>query len=78
MSGSAQKRSADPLANRKIGRPMMKLTATRNPLASPPLPLALQWLRPGPEPRIDRLIRAGRTGDAAELVAQSIADADRP
>jgi hypothetical protein len=55
---------------------MMKLTATRNPLASPPLPLALQWLRPGPEPRIiDRLIRAG---DAAELVAQLIADADRP
>jgi hypothetical protein len=39
----------------------------------------LQWLRPGPEPRIiDRLIRAGRTGDAAELVAQLIADADRP
>ena len=51
----------------------------RNPLVSPPLIAALQWLRPGPEPRlIHQLIRAGRTSDAAALVERLIADADRP
>jgi hypothetical protein len=47
----------------------------RHPLASP----ALQWLQPGPEPRmINRLIRAGRTADAAALAEFLIIEADRP
>jgi hypothetical protein len=38
----------------------------RNPILSP----ALQWLRPGGEPRIiEQLIRAGRVADAAALDA---------
>jgi hypothetical protein len=51
----------------------------RNPLISPSLMAALQWLRPGPEPRmIDRLIRAGRVADAAALAEMMIIEADRP
>jgi hypothetical protein len=51
----------------------------RNPLASPALMAALQWLRPGPEPRmIDRLIRNGRLADAAALAELLIIEADRP
>jgi hypothetical protein len=52
----------------------------RNPLASPALMLALQWLRPGgSEPgMIDRLVRAGRVADAAALAELLIIEADRP
>jgi hypothetical protein len=51
----------------------------RNPLLSPALMAALQWLRPGSEPRmIDRLIRAGRIADAAALAEMLIIEADRP
>ena len=51
----------------------------RNPLASPALMAALQWLRPGPEPRmIDRLIRNGRLAYAAALAELLIIEADRP
>ena len=51
----------------------------RNPLLSPPLMAALQWLQPGPEPRIlNALIRAGRISDAAALAEMLIAEADRP
>ena len=47
---------------------LLKTTGTRHPLATPSLMAALQWLRPGPEPRtIERLIRAGRLSDAAAL-----------
>jgi hypothetical protein len=53
--------------------------ALRNPLISPALMAALQWLQPGPEPRlIDRLVRAGRVADAAALAEMLIAEADRP
>ena len=64
-----------------MGRTMRHLAnpTIRNPLASPALMSALQWLRPGPEPRlIDPLIRAGRISDAAALAEMLIADADRP
>jgi len=48
----------------------------RNPLASPSLMSALQWLRPCQAPRlIERLIHAGRIADAAALL---IIEADRP
>ena len=58
---------------------MRSSTIIRNPLASPALLAALQWLRPGPEPRtIDRLIRAGRISDAAALAELLIIEADRP
>ena len=51
----------------------------RNPLLSPALMSALQWLHPGPEPRtIDRLVRAGRISDAAALAEMLIIEADRP
>jgi hypothetical protein len=51
----------------------------RNPLISPALMAALQWLQPGPEPRlIDRLIRTGRISDAAALAELLIIEADRP
>jgi len=51
----------------------------RNPILSPALRSALQWLRPGGEPRmIERLIRMGRIADAAALAEMLIADADRP
>jgi len=53
--------------------------STRNPLISPALMSALQWLRPGPEPgMIDRLIRTGRVSDAAALAEMLIIEADRP
>ena len=58
---------------------LLKTTGTRHPLATPSLMAALQWLRPGPEPRtIERLIRAGRIADAAALAEMLIAEADRP
>ena len=58
---------------------MRTSTIIRNPLASPALMAALQWLQPGPEPRmINRLIRAGRTADAAALAELLIIEADRP
>jgi hypothetical protein len=51
----------------------------RNPMASPQLLAALQWLQPSAAPRlIDRLIGTGRISDAAALAEQMIADADRP
>ena len=51
----------------------------RNPLLSPPLMAALQWLQPGPEPRIlNALIRTGRVSDAAALAEMLIIEADRP
>jgi hypothetical protein len=59
----------------------MALTSNtlRNPLASPALMSALQWLRPGSEPRmIERLIHAGRVADAAALAELLIIEADRP
>jgi hypothetical protein len=57
----------------------MKRPEFRNPLISPALMAALQWLQPGPEPRmIERLIRTGRTADAAALAEILIIEADRP
>jgi hypothetical protein len=57
----------------------LKTSGMRHPLASPSLMFALQWLRPGPEPRtIERLIRAGRAADAAALAELLIIEADRP
>jgi hypothetical protein len=59
----------------------MALTSNtlRNPLLSPALLAALQWLQPGPEPgMIDRLIRTGRISDAAALAEMLIVEADRP
>ena len=51
----------------------------RNPLVSPALLAALQWLQPGPEPRmIARLICAGRISDAAALAELLVIEADRP
>jgi hypothetical protein len=51
----------------------------RNPLASPALMAALQWLTPNDGPRtIERLVRMGRTSDAAALAEWLIAEADRP
>jgi hypothetical protein len=51
----------------------------RNPLLSPALMAALQWLRPGSGPRmIERLIRAGRIADAAALAEMLVIEADRP
>jgi hypothetical protein len=51
----------------------------QNPLISPALMAALHWLQPSPEPRlIVRLIRRGRVSDAAEIITQLIAAADRP
>jgi hypothetical protein len=56
-----------------------KSVEVRNPLVSPALMAALQWLQPGPQPRIiDRLIRAGRVADAAALAEILIIEADRP
>jgi len=56
-----------------------KPTCSQNPLMSPALMSALQWLRPGPEPRtIERLIRTGRVADAAALVELLVIEADRP
>jgi hypothetical protein len=47
----------------------------RNSILSP----ALQWLRPGGEPRmIEQLIRAGRVADAAALAELLVFEADRP
>ena len=57
----------------------MALTSNtlRNPLLSPALMSALQWLRPGPQPRmIERLVRAGP--DAAALAELLVIEADRP
>jgi hypothetical protein len=52
---------------------------SRHPLLSPALMAALQWLRPGAEPRmIERLIRMGRGADAAALAELLIIEADRP
>jgi hypothetical protein len=68
-------------ANRNIddGPSVRTSPIIRNPLASPALLAALQWVRPGPEPRmIDRLIRAGRVADAAALAEILIIEADRP
>ena len=57
----------------------MRRSELRNPLASPELMAALQWLRPGPEPRtIERLIRMGRVADAAALAELLVIEADRP
>jgi hypothetical protein len=57
----------------------LKATSIRHPLASPALLAALQWLQPGPEPRIlNALIRRGRTADAAALAEFLIIEADRP
>jgi hypothetical protein len=59
----------------------MALTSNtlRNPLLSPALLAALQWLQPGPEPRIlNALIRRGRISDAAALAELLIIEADRP
>ena len=59
----------------------MALTSNtlRNPLLSPALMAALQWLQPGPEPRIlNALIRRGRVADAAALAEMLIIEADRP
>lgn len=57
----------------------MKRSELRNPLLSPALMSALQWLQPGPEPRtIDRLVRAGRVADAAALAEMLVIEADRP
>jgi hypothetical protein len=57
----------------------MRRSELGNPLASPALMAALQWLQPGPEPRlIDRLVRAGRIADAAALAEMLIIEADRP
>jgi hypothetical protein len=51
----------------------------RNPLASPALLAAIQWLHPSAAPRlIDRLIRTGRIADAAALAELLIIEADRP
>jgi hypothetical protein len=51
----------------------------RNPLISPALMAALQWLQPCAAPRlIDLLIRAGRISDAAALAELLIIEADRP
>jgi len=51
----------------------------RNPLASPSLMSALQWLRPCQAPRlIERLIRMGRISDAAALAELLVIEADRP
>jgi hypothetical protein len=56
-----------------------KSIEVRNPLASPTLMAALQWLQPGPGPRlIERLIRTGRAADAAAIAELLIIDADRP
>jgi hypothetical protein len=53
--------------------------ALRNPLLSPALMAALQWLQPCAAPRlIDSLIRAGRVADAAALAELLIIEADRP
>ena len=57
----------------------LKRPELRNPLLSPALMSALQWLRPCQAPRlIDRLIRAGRVADAAALAEMLIIEADRP
>jgi hypothetical protein len=59
----------------------MALTSNtlRNPLLSPALMSALQWLQPCAAPRlIDRLVRAGRVADAAALAEMLIIEADRP
>jgi hypothetical protein len=51
----------------------------RNPLLSPALMAALQWLQPCAAPRlIDRLIRIGRISDAAALAEMLVIEADRP
>jgi hypothetical protein len=51
----------------------------RNPLVSPALMSALQWLRPSAAPRmIEQLIRAGRVADAAALAEMLVIEADRP
>ena len=51
----------------------------RNPLISPALMSALQWLRPGQEPKlIERLIQMGRISDAAALAEMLVIEADRP
>jgi hypothetical protein len=68
-------------ANRRTAEAaMMKITPiVRNPLASPALMSALQWLQPCEAPRlIERLIRRGRIADAAALAELLIIEADRP
>jgi hypothetical protein len=51
----------------------------RNPLVTPALQAALSLLQPCAAPRlIDRLIRTGRTADAAALAELVIIEADRP
>jgi hypothetical protein len=51
----------------------------RNPLLSPALMAALQWLQPCAAPRlIDRLVRAGRVADACAIAEMLIIEADRP
>jgi hypothetical protein len=50
-----------------------------NPLASPALLAALQWLHPCNGPRlIEALLRRGRVTDAAALCEMLIVEADRP
>jgi hypothetical protein len=67
------------MSNGQPESPMHNTPTIRNPLASPALLTALQWLRPGNEPRlIERLIQMGRIADAAALADILIADADRP
>jgi hypothetical protein len=57
----------------------MDYSTVRNPLVSPALLSALQWLTPCQGPRqIEQLVRMGRGDAAAELVDRLIADADRP
>jgi hypothetical protein len=57
----------------------LKRPEFHNPLISPALMAALQWLQPCAAPRlIDRLIRAGRVADAAALAEFLIIEADRP
>jgi hypothetical protein len=62
------------------GADTMKINPiVRNPLASPTLMAALQWLQPCAAPRlIDRLIRSGRVADAAALAEMLVIEADRP
>jgi hypothetical protein len=67
------------MSNIRKGESMAFPVGIRNPLVSPALLAALQWLRPCQAPRmIDRLIRAGRISDAAALAEMLVIEADRP
>jgi hypothetical protein len=57
----------------------MDYSTVRNPLISPALMAAMHWLMPCAAPRlIERLIRTGRTADAAALAELLVIEADRP